>query len=152
MSALVLALSGCAGLPAPVPASGHLQKEPVATPKAGIPTPVMATPVLQAPKATAKTETYSVSVRNIPAQELLFAISRDAKLNIDLHPGIGGNVTINAIDQTLQQILTRVSKQVDMRWEIDGPNLVILPDTPYLHMYSVDYVNMTRKLKGSGIH
>lgn len=149
MSALVLALSGCAGLPAPVPASGHLQKEPVATPKAGIPAPVMATPVLQAPKATAKTETYSVSVRNIPAQELLFAISRDAKLNIDLHPGIEGAVTINAIDQTLQQILTRVAKQVDMRWEVNGPNLTILPDKPFLRTYKIDFPNISRKVESS---
>ena len=45
----------------------------------------------------------------------MFAISRDTKVNIDIHPGIEGRVTLNAIDQTLKQILTRVSKQVDMR-------------------------------------
>jgi hypothetical protein len=78
--------------------------------------------LLPRPRPRRKTESYSVSVRNIPVQDLLFALARDAKLNVDVHPGINGVVTINAIDQTLQQILTRVSKQIDMRWELDGPN------------------------------
>ena len=114
-----------------------------------IPAPVAATVMLARPKAAAKTETYSVSVRNIPVQDLLFALSRDAKLNVDVHPGINGIVTINAIDQTLQQILTRIAKQVDMRWELDGPNLVVMPDSPFLRNYKVDYVNMSRDVSGT---
>jgi general secretion pathway protein D len=110
----------------------------------GIPSPVASTVTLPRPKAAAKTESYSVSVRNIPVQDLLFALSRDAKLNVDIHPGITGVVTLNAIDQTLQQILTRISKQLDMRWEIDGPNLIVRPESPFLRTYKVDYVNMTR--------
>lgn len=75
---------------------------------------------LPRPKATAKTETYSVVVNNVKVQDLLFALARDAKLNVDIHPGITGTVTLNAIDQTLPQLLTRISKQVDMRFELDG--------------------------------
>jgi MSHA biogenesis protein MshL len=114
-----------------------------------IPAPVTATAMLPRPKAAAKTETYSVSVREIPAQELLFALARDAKLNIDVHPGINGVVTLNAIDQTLQQILTRIAKQVDMRWELDGQNLAVMPDTPFLRTYKVNYVNMSRDVNGT---
>ncbi|MCX7168375.1 MAG: pilus (MSHA type) biogenesis protein MshL [Rhodocyclales bacterium] len=105
--------------------------------------------MLARPRAAAKTESYSVSVRNIPVQDLLFALARDAKINVDVHPGINGIVTINAIDQTLQQILTRIAKQVDMRWELDGPNLVVMPDSPFLRTYKVDYVNMSRDVSGT---
>ncbi len=105
--------------------------------------------MLPRPKPAAKTESYSVSVRNIPVQDLLFALARDAKINVDVHPGIEGIVTINAIDQTLQQILTRISKQVDMRWELDGPNLLVMPDSPFLRNYKVDYVNMSRDVTGT---
>jgi MSHA biogenesis protein MshL len=77
-------------------------------------------------------------------QSLLFALARDAKLNVDVHPGITGQVTLNALDQTMPQLLARISKQVDMRYEIDGPNLIVRPDTPYLHNYRIDYVNMAR--------
>ncbi|GAB2888841.1 type II and III secretion system protein [Uliginosibacterium flavum] len=77
-------------------------------------------------------------------QDLLFALARDAKINIDIHPGLSGNVTLNALDQTLPQLLTRISKQVDLRFEMDGPNLAVMPDAPYLRNYKIDYVNLAR--------
>ena len=80
----------------------------------------------------------------MPVKELLFALARDAKLNVDIHPGIAGRVTLNAIDQTLPQLLARIAKQVDLRYELDGPNLAVMPDTPYLRIYKIDYVNMQR--------
>ena len=137
-------LAGCSTAPVPPPSAGHIRAEGLATANPGIPAPVTNTVTLPRPKAAAKTESYSVSVRNIPVQDILFALSRDAKLNVDIHPGITGVVTLNAIDQTLQQILTRIAKQVDMRWEIDGPNLIVMPDSPFLRSYKVDYVNMSR--------
>ena len=63
------------------------------------------TPILPKPKPAARPETYSVVVNNVNAQELLFALARDAKLNVDIHSGITGSVTLNAIDQTLPQLL-----------------------------------------------
>jgi general secretion pathway protein D len=139
-----LLVAGCSTAPVAPPSAGHLRAESLAATNPGIPSPVASTVTLPRPKAAAKAESYSVSVRNIPVQDLLFALSRDAKLNVDIHPGITGVVTLNAIDQTLQQILTRISKQLDMRWEIDGPNLIVMPDSPFLRTYKVDYVNMTR--------
>lgn len=144
-----LVLSACSSLQAPPVSSGHILAEKQPAISSDIPMPVAATATLKRPKAAAKLESYSVSVRNVAVQELLFALARDAKLNIDIHPGIIGVVTINAIDQTLQQILTRISKQVDMRWELDGPNLAVMPDSPYLRTYRVDYVNMSRDVIGS---
>ena len=73
-------------------------------------------------------------VNNVPVAELLFALARDAKINVDVHPGIRGSVTLNAIDQTLPQLLSRISKQTDMRWELDGPNLLVMPDSPFLRI------------------
>ena len=104
---------------------------------------------LPKPKPAAPTETYSVVVSNVSVQELLFALARDAKINVDIHPGIQGVVTLNAIDQTLQQLLNRIGKQVDLRWELDGPNLAVMPDSPFLRTYKVDYVNMARDTSGN---
>lgn len=139
-------ISACSALPPQSPSQGHIQAEPVRAAASNIPPLVGATSSVPRPKPSAKAETYSVSVRNVPVSELLFALSRDAKLNIDLHPGIEGTVSINAIDQTLQQILTRLAKQVDMRWELNGPNLAIMPDAPFLRTYRIDYVNMSRDM------
>ena len=144
-----LVLAACGGLQPQPPSAGHIRAEGLAAPNPDIPPPVANTVMLARPKAAAKTESYSVSVRNIPVQDLLFALARDAKLNVDIHSGITGVVTINAIDQTLQQILSRISRQVDMRWEIDGPNLIVMPDSPFLRNYKVDYVNMSRDATGT---
>lgn len=142
---LSLSLAACGNAPIQPPGEGHLRAEKIgAGGTAQIPPPVRQTIALPKPKPAAKTETYSVVVNNVRVQELLFALARDAKLNVDIHPGIEGTVTLNAIDQTLQQLLNRIAKQVDIRWELDGPNLVVMPDTPFLRTYKVDYVNMQR--------
>ena len=147
-----IAVVGCGTLPV-ARTDGHLKNaappEVVTTVDgarvySAVPQPVRQVPLPPPPLARVEEVKYSVTVNNVPAQELLFAISRDTKVNIDVHPGIEGRVTLNAIDQTLKQILTRVSKQVDMRWEVDGPNIVVKPDSPFLKIYKVDYVNMQR--------
>jgi general secretion pathway protein D len=131
------------------PSEGHLHvATPAPAPAASIPSPVQALPILPPPKPIAAPETYSVVVNNVRVQDLLFALARDAKLNVDISPGLSGNVTLNAIDQTLPQLLSRIAKQVDMRYEFDGPNLTVMPDTPYLHVYQIDYVNMGRETEG----
>ena len=131
------------------PSAGHLQADSVPRTQGTIPQPVQTIASLPRPKAAAKTETYSVVVNNVKVQDLLFALARDARLNVDIHPGITGTVTLNAIDQTLPQLLSRISKQVDMRFELDGPNLAVMPDSPYLKSYQVDYINISRDVTGT---
>ncbi len=145
---LASVLVACSSSPASLSA-GHLRQSDAPANSATIPAPVQASVAIPKPRPTAKTETYSVVVNNVRVQELLFALARDAKLNVDIHPGIQGTVTLNAIDQTMQQLLQRISKQVDMRWELDGPNLAVMPDTPFLRSYKVDYVNLTRDASGT---
>ncbi|MGD9788653.1 MAG: type II and III secretion system protein [Sulfuricellaceae bacterium] len=139
--AALLLLAGCGTEPV-VPSPAHLTGKPA--PQGDIPPPVQQSVILPPPKAAPKVETYSVVVNDVPVRELLFALARDAKLNVDIHPGIEGNVTLNALDQTLPQLLSRIAKQVDMRYELDGPNLAVMPDTPYLKQYRIDYLNMSR--------
>jgi general secretion pathway protein D len=146
-AAFALALGACAHAPIPV-SDTHFRVEKEEA-SGNVPAPVQISTVLPKPKPTARPETYSVVVNAVKVQELLFALARDAKLNIDVHSGISGTVTLNAIDQTLPQLLSRISKQVEMRWELDGPNLVVMPDTPYLRSYRVDYLNMERNATGS---
>jgi general secretion pathway protein D len=33
-----------------------------------------------------------------------------------------------------------------MRFELDGPNLAVMPDAPFLRTYRIDYVNLSRRL------
>ena len=147
---LSLALAACQAPTPQQPLAGHLSSETsIAQGRGDIPATVQQTMSVPKPRSAPKTETYSVVVNNVQVKDLLFALARDAKVNVDIHPGITGVVSLNAINQTLPQLLTRISKQVDMRFELDGPNLAVMPDSPFLKHYKVDYVNMARTVTGT---
>jgi general secretion pathway protein D len=97
-----------------------------------------------APIPRAAQEVFSVVVNDVSVKTLLFALARDNKLNVDIHPSVGGRVTLNASDQTLPQLLERIASQTDIRYEVNGNLLRVQPDAPYFNNYTVDYVNLTR--------
>jgi MSHA biogenesis protein MshL len=140
-------LSGCGTKPIK-PSDQHLLRQNAQPETESIPS-IKDSVVLPPPKPASKVATYSVVVTNVPAQEILFALARDAKINLDIQSGIQGTVTVNAINQTLPQILTRIARQIDMRYELDNGTLTVMPDTPYLHSYKIDYVNMARDSDGA---
>lgn len=149
LSACAIVAAGCAATP-PAPSEGHLQR-PVAAAgaaavasRAGIPAPVTRSLEMSAPEARKAQDRYTVVVSGVPAGELLFSLARDAKVNLDVHPDIRGVVTLNALDQTLPQILDRIAGQVDMRYTLEDNLLSAVPDTPFLRLYRVDYLNMSR--------
>jgi len=140
-------VSGC-GVSLPErPVSGrHLTPEPqVAAPP---PQVVRHPPVVAPTSAEQKLDLFTVEVHDVPVRELLFALVRDAGMNVDVHPEVSGTATLNVIDQTLPQILARLARQVDIRWEIQGPNLIVVPDKAFLRTYKIDYVNISRKSLG----
>ncbi|MDY0072150.1 MAG: secretin N-terminal domain-containing protein [Thauera sp.] len=91
--------------------------------------------------------TYSISVESLPLRQLLLAIGRDAGLNLDLHPGLEGEVSLHAIDQTLEQLLQRIARQAPIRYQLSDKHLSIEPDLPFLRSYAVDYVNLSRSME-----
>ncbi len=156
----VLGMSACTHQSKIQPSKGHIDGQNTATnqtaakpstdqpsqssPTASIPKPVTNNTYLPPPKPKAKEQVYSIVVYDTPVKEVLFAIARDSKLNVDIHPSIQGRVTLNAVDQTLPAILERLSKQVDLTYKIQNNVLSITPDQPVLRTYKVDYVNMSR--------
>jgi len=140
----VMMLSGCGNVPTKVaPSQGHITPAPKVTGEimAPVRTSSFAVP---APRPALKPPTYSVVVNEVPVKELLLALARDTRQNIDIHPGLTGLVSINAINETLPAILDRVGKQINMRVRREGGVIVVQPDTPYLKTYRVNYVNMER--------
>lgn len=145
---VLMSLCGCAATQPPKPSAGHIKPEPLAA-EDNIPAPVRFSPFVPTPIAQPKQEVYTIVVSDVPVKELLFALARDAKINVDVHPGIAGTVTINAVQQTLNQILARISEQVPIRYSLEATNLVISPDAPFLRTYKVNYVNMARNSSSS---
>jgi len=142
--ALTLATVGCGTRPVAKSDSHLTAEEQPARASSSIPPPVRTVPLPPPPEAREAEIKYSVVVANQPVREVLLAMARETRINFDIHPGIEGSVNLNAIDQTLKQILNRIAKQVDMRWEMEGQTLTVMPDTPFLRNYRVDYVNLSR--------
>ena len=149
--AIALAVSGCANIKPYIPPSeGHISKPQVkAEPDKAIPPPARVSDLVPPPRPVAKPQTYSVVVSEVPVKDLLVALARDTRQNIDVHPGISGLVSLNAINETLPAILERVSKQVNLRYRLEGNTIVVSPDTPYVKTYRVNYVNMARETTSS---
>lgn len=127
-----LMLASCAHQSTIQPSNGHIDGKTTATQTdsqssiaAPIPKLVKSNPLLPPPKATAKAQTYSVVVNEVPVKEILFALARESKLNIDIHPSIQGRATLNAVDQTLPAILERLARQVDLTYKMEGNTLFI---------------------------
>ena len=145
--ACLMVLTACGASNPPAMSQGHLTADAEAADT--IPAPVIDAPILPEPEQRPNLETYTVVVNQVPVRELLFSMARDAKLNIDIENDIKGKVTMNAIDQTLPQILERLSRQAAINYTLEDETLYIRADKPYLHLYNVNYPNMSRLSKGS---
>jgi general secretion pathway protein D len=141
----VFALTGCYKRSVLPQSEGHITV-PAAKPMLdNIPPPARVSSFVPAPKPAVKPPTYSVVVNEVPVKELLLALARDTRQNIDIHPGLSGLVSLNAINETLPAILERITTQVSMRYRVEGNTIIISTDSPYMKTYKVNYVNMTRE-------
>ena len=148
LSSLVLA--GCVPPRAFDISPDHITRpSPTAVPAGPPPAPVKAIPALAPPRLDAPVPTYTVVVNDVPVKDLLFSIARDTQYNIDLYPGISGNVSLNAVQEPLPAILDRIARQAGLRYEMNGRTVSIMPDTPYVKTYTVNYVNVARNTTSS---
>ncbi len=149
---VAMTAAGCSSYkPTVRPSEGHINAEqfPPKTANEKILPPVTVSEFVPPPKPLVKVPTYSVVVQEVPVKELLFALSRDTKQNIDVHPGIQGLVTLNAIDETLPAILERIAQQTNLRYRTEGRTIIVVPDTPYFKTSRINYVNMSRDTTSS---
>ncbi len=140
-------IAGCGASNPPDVSDGHLMIDAPAMDN--IPEAISRVPVLPMPVQRPNLETYTVVVHDVPIRELLFSMARDAKLNLDIENDIEGNVTMNAIDQTLPKILDRISQQANIRYHLLDGTLRVQADKPHLKIYNIDYLNMSRISTGT---
>lgn len=144
---LALLLAACASPPV-APSKGHLQSPPPSPVASDIPKPVRPLPLHGVPQREEE-DLLTVVVNDVSLKELLFALARDSGRNIDIDPGIDGRVTLNAIDQSLIQILDRLVSQAGIRYHRDGDLIRVEQDLPYIKQYNIDYLNMQREAKST---
>ncbi|MBF0310163.1 MAG: type II and III secretion system protein [Magnetococcales bacterium] len=145
----VLLAFGCArpSLPVPPPVESQTlgqSKEAADT----IPDTVKVTPFLPKEGGQSRAQDlYTVVVTDVPVREVLFALARDANLNIDILANINGQISLNAIEQTLPRILDRIARQADLWYRIEEGTLVVGPEVPVRRNYRVDYVSANRNVE-----
>lgn len=150
--ALLTALLVTACAPTPLKMSEHHINPQLDVVVGDVPKPVLQHPPLAqaggfnqlGTEAELLDEVYSVVVNNVNLRELLFALSRDAEIDVDIASGITGTITLNAVDQSLFQILDRIVDMSDIRYQMKNGVLVIQKDSPYFAHYDVAYLNMGR--------
>lgn len=128
----------------PAPSPGHLAAASETGLSGDIPDIVTQPPPVPEPAPLQHEERYTVVVNEVPVRELLFALARDAQVNVDIAPDISGLVTMNAVEQTLPQLLQRIARQAGLRYALENDNVFITPDEPYFRTYRVDYLDMAR--------
>lgn len=145
---LALMISSCGATNPPTVSQGHIRSDDQAV-SGNIPAPVKQVPQLPKPGKREKLETYTVVVNDVPIRELLFSMARDADLNIDIDSEISGKITMNAIDQTLPKILDRIEAQTAITYVLEDGTLKVRADKPYLYVYNIDYLNISRASGGN---
>ncbi|MDG6773937.1 pilus (MSHA type) biogenesis protein MshL [Thiomicrorhabdus sp. ZW0627] len=128
---------------------GHIEKQEVLKDKQSKPSEIpdlVSKRAILPPKPNFQNslKKYSVSAINIPLSELLLKLAQDSGKQLDLHSGVDGAVTINAVNQDLPTILKRISVQLGFLYEVTPTSIVVRPDKPYWHNYSIDYVNIQK--------
>ncbi len=78
------------------PSSGHVNSKVQPTATTTIPELVETVPVLPEPGDAQPQERYTVVVNEVPVKELLFALARDARINVDITVYGRMNININA--------------------------------------------------------
>ena len=138
----------CAGPSTVGLSSGHLLEDDTAGP--GATSPELIEPVAEpAPEPVPApppepVRTYTVVVKDVPVNDLLFSLARDAGLDLDLQADSKKTVTINAVERPINEILARLADQASLRYQLRGSNLLVEDDAPYWKNYLVDYVNVVR--------
>jgi hypothetical protein len=75
-----------------------------------------------------------------------FALAQVQQMNVDIHPGVLGKVTMNATDPTLLQIMDRLAVKGDIRYEITGNLLKLVPRDSALELNNRFIIATPKKL------
>ena len=149
ISVLMLNIAACGTVQNQTSSDQSVSSNAPTTSPQKIPAPVLSSPALPQPVAIKEESVHTVVASGVSARELLFALTRDAELNLDIDDDVDGLVTINAVNQPFSMILERIARSVNLRYEMSNDVLRISKDKPFLRNYTIDYLNMTRTSTGT---
>ncbi|MDR2925692.1 MAG: general secretion pathway protein GspD [Azoarcus sp.] len=132
-----------------MPSHGHLMAESNRNQASEISAEKASAAVPVTPPAPAPTPTYSLDVHLAPVRQVLAALARDQRIDLELHPAVEGSISLSVFDRPLPELIESLCRQAELRCEFNGKRLIALPDTPFLHAYRIDYVNLARDMNSA---
>ena len=93
--------------------------------------------------------TFSIEAFDTSLQALLFSLSVDAGLQLQLNGSLDQRVTVTAVDQPLEKILSLIAEQSSIAWQLEENILEVWGGAAYSDSYTVNYLNIQRRTESS---
>lgn len=90
---------------------------------------------------------FDVAAVNTPAKEFFMSLVRGQNKNIIVHPEVGGNISINLQNVTLEQALTAVCDVYEYDFIYSSYGYKIIPKRLQSRIFKVSYLNVNREGK-----
>ena len=87
--------------------------------------------------------TVSVN-QTVSLRELLFELTDQAGIDVELDPQIRGSVIFTARERPFDEVVNRICEMAGLRYNFKNNVLRVELDRPYVKNYSVDYINVER--------
>ena len=94
-------------------------------------------------------DTFTIEAVSAPVDVLLFSLASDAQLQLQLLGKNEARVTINALSQSLDEIMRSLADQAGFSWQKTRDALVVWSGEAYAMSYPVDYLNIHRRTQSS---
>ena len=96
-----------------------------------------------------RASTYSLEAFDTSLQALLFSLAADAGIQLQINGALNARVTVNAIEQPLDEIMTTLALQTGVSWQLRHQVLTVWSGDAYSHSYPINYLNIHRRTQSS---
>lgn len=103
--------------------------------------------IMAAPKPPKIADTQLVSLAvtdDVPLKDVLIELARLANVDIEIDSGITGGISFRAKDRPFNEVIDRVADLAGLRYSIKNNIMRVERDTPYVEIYSLDFLNLDR--------
>jgi MSHA biogenesis protein MshL len=90
---------------------------------------------------------FDLVVQNAPAREVFMGLGMSSGQNVILSPKVGGSLTLNLHQVTLEDALRAIRAAYGYQYEVQGRQIVIYPPEPETRIYRVNYLDISRSAK-----
>lgn len=105
-------------------------------------------PILSAPPVPKLGQTKLVTIAvtdDVPLKDVLLELSRLADVDMEVDANIQGGITFRATQRPFNEVIERVAEFAGLRYTMKNGVLRIEKDTPYVEIYTLDFLNVDRQ-------